>query len=118
MYRLEFELAGLPPTENSHRHWSVAARDRKHWRNIVKLRVYMQRPAKPLSACKITCTRFSSSEPDMDNLMRSFKSVLDGLVDGGIIEDDNTKVIKEYSVRHEFAPKNKGKISVVVEELN
>ena len=115
MYRLEFELAGLPPTENSHKHWAVAGRARKEWRQRTKLRVFMQRPAAPLESCKITCTRFSAVEPDRDNLARTFKSVVDGLVDAGIIKDDNPSIVKEFNCRWEKAPPKEGKIRVLVE---
>ncbi len=117
MYRLEFELAGLPPTENTHRHWAVAGKDRKSWRHRTALRVFMQRPQSPLTSVKITCTRFSSAEPDRDNLSRSFKSVIDGLKDGGIIKDDKPSIVKEFITQWTRAPAKMGKISVTVEEL-
>lgn len=119
MYRLEFELAGLPPTANSHvAHWAVAGKKRKEWRNAVKLRTFMQRPAKPLTSCRLICTRFSSSEPDFDNLAQSFKSVIDGLKDAGVIKDDKSSVVKERKYLWEKCAAGKGKIRVLVEEIS
>lgn len=117
MYRLEFTLAGLPSIENGHKHWAVRGKERKEWRQRVKLRVFLQRPKVPLTSCKITCCRFSSVEPDRDNLSRSFKSVIDGLVDGGIISDDNPRVVKEFRAFWVKAPRGKGSISIIVEEI-
>lgn len=116
-YVLDFELAGLPSTANSHRsHW-VAGANRKKWRKAVELRTFMQRPPSPLSSCRITCTRFSSSEPDYDNLVQSFKPVIDGLKDGGIIQDDKSSVVKERKYLWEKAKAKAGRIKVLVEEV-
>lgn len=117
MYRLEFELAGLPPMENGHKHWAVAGKARREWRNRTKLRVFMERPPEPLTSVKIVCTRFSSVEPDRDNLARSFKSVIDGLKDGGIIKEDKPGIVKQFIPQWEKSPKGQGSIKVVLEEV-
>lgn len=116
-YRIEFRLDGLPPMENGHKHWAVAGKARRDWRGRTRMRVFMQRPPTPLTSVKIVCTRFSSVEPDRDNLARSFKSVIDGLKDGGIILDDRPSIVKEFISLWERAPKGKGAISICVEEL-
>lgn len=118
MYRLEFELVGLPSTANSHKaHWAVAGKERKKWRLATKMRTFLQRPSQPLTACRLTCTRFSSSEPDHDNLVQSFKSVIDGLKDAGIIKDDKSSIVKERKYLWEKVARDEGRISVLVEEL-
>jgi Holliday junction resolvase RusA-like endonuclease len=117
MYRLEIELIGLPPLENGHKHWAVAGKLRREWRNRAKLRCFMQRPMTPLTSVKIVCTRFSSVEPDRDNLARSFKSVIDGLKDAGIIKDDKPSIVKEFVPLWQKAPKKNGRVVIVVEEI-
>ena len=118
MYRLEFELAGLPSTANSHKaHWAIAGKERKKWRDATRLRTFMLRPPSPLEKCRIIATRFSSSEPDYDNLAQSFKSVIDGLKDAGIIKDDKPSVVVDRKYLWERAGKLEGKIKVVVEQV-
>jgi Holliday junction resolvase RusA-like endonuclease len=117
-FRLIFELDGLPKTTNgAHGCWQAAAKERKKWRQAVCLVAYFRRPEKPLEKVRVTCTRFSSSKPDYDNLAISFKSVIDGLVDGKIISDDKSAVIVERKYLHEKASPKKGKIRVEVEEV-
>ena len=58
------------------------------WRARVspdRRREWMEQPGKP----HIVFTRHSSREPDSDNLAYSFKSMRDGLIDAGAIEDDS-----------------------------
>lgn len=116
-YRLEFELQGLPKTTNGpHGSWRAAANERKKWRNLVIIATSGKRPRSPLAKAKITLTRFSSACPDQDNLTISFKSVVDGLKDAGVIVDDKmTNVIREH--RWELSKPRQGKIRVMVEEL-
>lgn len=117
-YRFEFELDGLPPTTNgSHGSWQKAAANKRLWRTRTKLRTFMERPKEPLTKCRITATRFSSVEPDDDNLAISFKSVIDGLKDAGVIQDDKTSVVIERKYLWEISSPRKGKIRVLVEEI-
>lgn len=117
-YRLEFELAGLPSTGNSHKaHWAIAGKERKRWRDATRLRTFMQRPPEPLTSCRIIATRYSGSEPDYDNLAHSFKSVIDGLKDAGVIKDDKPSIVLERKYLWERVPKKMGKIKVIVEEI-
>lgn len=116
-YRLEFELSGLPPTTNgSHGTWQAAWQRRKRWRDAVKLRCVMQRPVVPLQLSKVVMIRFSSRQPDYDNLVTSFKSVRDGLKDAGIIFDDSPNHIRE-EYRWEKCNSANCRIRVEVEEL-
>lgn len=117
-YMLDFRLKGLPPTTNgSHGHWRVAAKKRKKWRDAVKLIASLRRPPAPLLRVKITLTRFSSSQPDYDNLVISFKSVVDGLKDAGVISDDKDKVVVQRDYRWEKSSPRQGQIRIQVEEL-
>lgn len=117
MYRLEFELPGLPPTTNgAHGHWRTAHASRSKWRDAVRWLVTSKRPEKPLERVKLTLTRHSSKRTDYDNRVISFKSVIDGLKDALVILDDTDEVIVERKYLWEKAPNRKGKISVIVEE--
>lgn len=118
MYRLEIEIAGLPKTTNgSHGHWRAAASERKLWRNAVKLRASSKRPNSPLLKARLYLTRFSSGKTDYDNLVISFKSCVDGLKDARVISDDKDSVVIERHYLTEFASPKKGKVRIVVEEI-
>jgi Holliday junction resolvase RusA-like endonuclease len=117
MYRLEVEMLGLPSLGNTHRNYWKAGSERKIWRNRTKLITMLRRPRSPLTSCRIICTRFSSVEPDEDNLAISFKSCIDGLRDAGIILDDKKAVVKERKYLWEKAPAKQGKVKIIVEEI-
>lgn len=118
MYRLDFDLIGLPKTTNgAHGHWRAAAAERKKWRDAVTLVAKFRRPPKPLSKARLELTRFSSSKADFDNLVISFKSCVDGLKDAGVISDDKDAVIVDRKYLWEKAPKGKGRVRIVVEEV-
>lgn len=119
MYRLLLELPGLTKTIN-HRHgnWRWAAKHNAYWRNLSKLNARMHpRPAKPLARCKIVFTRCSSMRTDFDNLVGSFKAICDGLIDAGIIVDDNDEVIVERIYKWEKAKAKEGKMRLELSEL-
>jgi Holliday junction resolvase RusA-like endonuclease len=70
-----------------------------------------------LTAANLTLTRFSSRQPDRDNLMSSWKAVIDGLVESGVLVDDNCDVVKSIDSRWEKASSKNSKIRVLVEEV-
>ncbi len=116
-YRLEFELSGLPPTTNgSHGSWFRIAADRKKWRTAARLKA-TPAPPTPLTKARLICTRCSSVKADFDNLAISFKPLVDGLRDAGIIADDKDSILVERQYLHEVAKKNAGKVRIVVEEI-
>jgi len=117
-YLLSFELPGLPKTTNgSHGKWQAAAAERKKWRTAVKLIAKSRSPAAPLSKAALKLTRFSSVQPDHDNLAISFKSVVDGLRDAGVILDDRNAVVVSREYVWEKAPAKQGRIRVEVREV-
>lgn len=83
-----FEIKDLPKLPNTllRRHWSVVSRESNKWHRLVKEKVIWPNP--PLQKAKLIFTRFSVKEPDFDNLVSSFKWVMDALVECGVIIDD------------------------------
>lgn len=116
-YLLRFTLEGLPKTTNAggRAHWAVKVREANTWKRAVFFVTAGKLPDAPLEKAKITLTRFSSSEPDFDGLVSSFKHVMDGLVEAGIIINDKPSVIGQPIYRWEKAPKKMGRIQVDVE---
>lgn len=118
--RLQFELPGLPKTTNSggRKHWSVKVGEARRWKRAVFLAVRASAfMGLPLNRAKVTLTRFSSAEPDFDGLVSSFKHVLDGLVESGVLRSDKQSVIGQPTYRWEKCPPKQGHIQVIVESV-
>jgi hypothetical protein len=84
---------------------------------LVNTAVLNKKPQSPLHAAVLTLTRCSSQEPDFDGLVSGFKSVVDGLVESGILKTDKVGCISQPKYLWEKAPAGKGKIKVRVEEV-
>lgn len=119
MWKLEFELQGLPATANqSYRgNWKSSFYSRRKWKEDTILRCEMP-PDGPLKKAKVCLTRYSSSEPDYDGLVSSFKSLLDGLVEGRVLLSDKPSVIGIPIYRWEKTARGKGKVHVLVESVH
>lgn len=117
-YRLSVTLQGLPRTYNSlgRTHWAVKANEAKKWRKEVAYTVIGEKPPAPLTRARLTLTRHSSSCPDYDGLVSSFKGCIDGLKDGKIITDDKMNNIGAPTYLWGKAPPGKGWITIEVEE--
>lgn len=70
----------------------------------------------PLKKAKLTLTRHSARPCDFDGCVSSFKSILDGLVEHGVLADDNMNVIGQPTYKWEKSPPRKGFCTIVVEE--
>lgn len=119
MYEFEFTIPGLPPTTNSHgrAHWTVKAKLARKWRDLVVLAVGSNKPSSPLLRAKLTLTRGSSADLDPDGLVSSFKHIVDGLIDAGVIANDRTKNIGFPTYNWEQCAKKNGFIRVHIQEL-
>ncbi len=116
-YCLKFTLDVLPKTANgSHEHWRSKAQRVKLLKQAVFARAWPFKPAQPLVSAALTLIRHSSLEPDYDNLVTSFKPVIDGLRQAGIISDDRKKNIGRPEYLWQKAPPKKGFITVEVRE--
>lgn len=118
-YKARIIINALPKitSNGSHGHWASRLRERKKWHKWVADEIGFNRPKKPLQACRIECVRYSAKEPDFDNLAASFKPVIDGLKNCGVIEDDKSSCVVERVYRWAKAPMGKGAIEVVVDEI-
>lgn len=119
-YRLELTIPGLPKTTNAKRafgHWTQYYTEAVKWKKNILPYLTSKKPRSPLPKAKLTLTRGSSVEPDFDGLVSSFKHIIDGLVDAGILVNDKRENIGQPEYRWEKAPREKGFIRVVVEEI-
>lgn len=121
-YFLAFTLNGLPKTTNAggRLHWAAKAKEAKLWRKRVCLTVASLNaaPKEPLKKATLTLTRRSAVEPDFDGTVSSFKHILDGLVDAGVIVDDKPSIIGQPTYKWEKVSKNLGHVHVIVEETS
>lgn len=116
---IEFELSGLPKSTNGlmSAHWSVKHKMTREWTERVHyvLQVGGLMPKSPFNKATLTLTRFSSSEPDFDGLVSSFKWIVDALIKCGVIVNDKPSVIGQPKYEWIKAPRGQGKIRVRVE---
>jgi Holliday junction resolvase RusA-like endonuclease len=115
MFKLEITLPFLTkPINAQSKNWRAVHADRKKIKESVAWRVKGLEPKHPLRKAWVECERHSSNSPDYDGLVSSFKSVIDGLTEAGVIEDDNMEIIGMPSFRWFKAPKGKGFIVIRV----
>lgn len=115
--KLELEIPGLPPTINAigRMHWAVKVKNIRMWSNLILASIGSNRPATPFKKATLSLTRFSSFEPDYDNLVISFKACIDALVKAEVIASDKPSVIGQPTYLWEKASPKKGKIKITVE---
>jgi hypothetical protein len=116
VYTLTIEIPGLPSINTaSNNHWRVRARHNRKWRHDTILSALAAGlPPEPLWKARVTCTRHSAREPDFENLAHSFKPLVDGLVTGGVLVDDNQQVIGQPEYRWEKAAPRMGRVTLEV----
>jgi hypothetical protein len=120
-YRLEFEIHGLPRTTNGNVsiHWRAKHKESRIWKTRVESQVILNgRPPEPLLKAKLHLERHSSSEPDFDGLVSSFKFVIDALIDARVLIDDRMTNIGQPAYSWVMVPRNKGKIKIIIEEIS
>jgi hypothetical protein len=119
-FKLSFEIEDLPKTVNAQAsmHWRAKGDYVRAWHRSVWLAVGNRKPKEPLKTAKLILTRYSSTEPDYDGLVGSFKPIVDGLIQAGVLINDKMSNIGQSVYRWEKAPRGKGKIQVIVQEVN
>jgi Holliday junction resolvase RusA-like endonuclease len=87
-YKLNFELLKLPPSLNVFMRWHYRKRAAEFKKIEQSCYAQIKRPKVPLDNYKIKFTRYTNRPLDIDNLVASFKPILDALVRSGVITDD------------------------------
>lgn len=98
-YERVFTFDVLPKLQTGQGHWSTSAGERKRWRRRVAemLNIKRARPPSALKLADVFFVRFSSVEPDDDNLAISFKGVRDAFVQERVLAaDDPRHLIAHY----------------------
>ena len=95
------------------RHWSVDAKLKKRWRQLVMVAACGKMPKAAMTRARITITRLSPRMLDSDNATGGTKHLIDGLRWCGVIADDTPEHV-ELIVKQE---KGKAATRVQIEEL-
>jgi len=74
---------------------------------------------KELEKCKLKAKYFySNSPPDYDGLACMIAPIVDGMVDAGIMKDDNPRVILDYMMEVEKVPhRNMRRVEITVSKV-
>ncbi len=127
MYRLRIELKGLPSLQSgAFGHWRARRAHDARWKNLVRQATRRELPKEPLEKALVVCTRYSAarSSPDRDNLVASFKPLVDGLAGYKVGNVLLTQVLIDDSPEHmtaeyhwEKCPRGKGRVVMEVSEV-
>lgn len=104
-----------PTNQLSRMHWAAKSKMVNEIKVLVRTLVGHRKPPQPLERATLTLTRFSSTQPDYDGLVSSFKHVIDGLIWAQVLENDKWDNIGAPTYKWNKAPRKKGFIEVVVE---
>jgi hypothetical protein len=91
-----------------------------HYRNYMKLRdrwiaiIREMTSVRIIGKVHLTYIRSSVQAPDWDNLCASFKPIGDALVENGVIQDDNPKIIETFTPIWRKA-KNNNDLKTIIE---
>jgi hypothetical protein len=108
----------LPPTLNdqindARKHWTVSAKSKEFWTNQIALLCYgkQQFPGKVWVECHFYLKSFGR---DPDNVLASLKYVFDGMVQAGILVNDNLNIIQSPLIP--FFKKGKDCVTIIVSD--
>ncbi|MDD5095559.1 MAG: endodeoxyribonuclease RusA [Dehalococcoidia bacterium] len=119
---MRIEIPSLPPkacSPNARVHWAEKAKQAKRYRELsfLSAKSAMNGWIAPEKALvQLTFIIPDHRRRDIDNLVASFKSGLDGLVDAGVIRDDSGKRIVLDTPAIECIPGER-KVLVTVEKF-
>lgn len=115
-YCLEFSIPGLPKTMNElySSHWRTRQSHKVKWHRDIYYCTFGKTPPKPLKKAKLELTRYSSFQPDDDNLRSSFKHIIDALVECKILENDRVENIGTPDIKWSKIGPKKGFINIKI----
>jgi Holliday junction resolvase RusA-like endonuclease len=103
------KILGIPPTQNQFRqmHHFRIAKEKKYWEWYVQFEVKAQK-IKPMQRVKVIYEfHFKDNRRrDADNYSTACKFIQDGLVQAGILQDDNFDIVTELTIRRGECHKN------------
>jgi hypothetical protein len=119
MYCLKIELPIKTESNNVllRKHFHKSNLANKEIYDLIFLKTRQLKPEIPLTNFKIKLVRHFWKSLDYDNLVSSFKSIIDGLARANIIKDDKWEFTGPWDVSQEYRPKDEGPlISITITE--
>ena len=117
-YSIEFFIPELPRLQtNNYGSFHARNKDVKKWHALVALATHGKRPDRPLDKAIVYVTRESPRKCDFDNIVASSKPIVDGLVEMGILVDDNMDVIVDRGYSWKKVPGKKQGMRLMVVEI-
>lgn len=129
LYRLEIVIRGpanepLPPNENKKRtmHYHKRSDSDNRWKRMVQAQILVNksgRPKEPLKKAIVTVIRYTTKRRrcDGDAIPSACKPVIDGLVEAGILVDDNWDVIGMPIYDQKDVGPGEERLKIIVEEI-
>lgn len=120
LFSLRVDIPWLPKSLNVKVRAGRYANDRemKAWSNYLSAELHSRKPSKPLTKARLTLIRHAWRTLDYDGLVGSFKPVVDGLVDAGIIVDDTWAVTGKWDCDQKHRPRKAGPLlEIRVDEI-
>jgi hypothetical protein len=115
------EVGAIPPASlrgNSRAHWRVKHRDGKTWRESGYMHGLTMTADPPLKRIRITFKFHHWRKIDLDNLGGiGMKPWVDGLVDAGVVVDDDPDHLDFGTHQFERCAKGESRTEVLVKEL-
>ena len=117
-YHLLISIPDLPllPNRLQRSHWRAIQTHTKKWHALVYRHAAQHVPYEPLQRALLVLTRHSATEPDPDNLMASWKPLIDGLQRVGILVNDKSENV-ELDARWVKCKIGKGNVTIEITEL-
>jgi crossover junction endodeoxyribonuclease RusA len=94
-------LDGWPPGPNRRMSWQARYRETAVWRRAASLGAYAfsVEPVAPTERLAVVVHGIGRRRVDLDNVLAACKPILDGLVDAGVLPDDDAGHIPAITVR-------------------
>lgn len=111
---------GMPTLNANDRTHHMTRAKRTHMIRSEAYKAAKAQPFMPMSKVRIRCIFRApdNRRRDVVNLYPSFKAAIDGIVDAGVIKDDNDSIVREVSfVRGENLPKKGQLVIQVIEDV-
>jgi len=121
MIQLDFDhwpdKALFPNMAGNQLHWAQRAKSRKVARQEAYCMALNKKPEKPFerATIEIQITAKDYRRHDGDSFAYAVKAWVDGMVDAGILEDDNYFCVPEITIR--FGGVSTEAVSIIVKEL-
>lgn len=118
-YRCDFVTSWVPDSLNAAlaKHHFKRHQIRRAWDSLLHHSSMNRRPPRALERYHVSVKRYAARDLDFDNLVSSFKDVIDAMVTVGILAGDEYKRTGPWTVAQEKVKGKEARIHVSITEL-